>query len=88
MKVYVIVGCHSVSCDIYSSVSKYGVKSTLKDAQKELEIIKQETIDEYEENGLDADNLDIRQCADELVIIYGNDDFEKYTIHEIEIDYK
>ena len=89
-KVYVVLGhylSNSTSNNSYSILSEYSIKSTLEKAQEELKLIKNEIIADYVEyNGLDINNLDIKETANGLEIIYGNEDVEEYKIEERFID--
>ena len=89
-KVYVVLGhylSNNTSNNSYSILSEYSIKSTLEKAQEELKLIKNEIIADYVEyNGLDINNLDIKETANGLKIIYGNEDVEEYIIEERFID--
>ena len=89
-KVYVVLGhylSNSTSNESYSILGKYSIKSTLEKAQEELKLIKKEIIADYVDyNGLDINNLDIKETANSLEIVYGNEDIEEYKIEERFID--
>ena len=91
-KVYVILGHYSnnnTRNSSYSILGAYSIKSTLKKAQYELKLIKKEIIADYADyNGLDINNLEIKETANDLKIIYGNGDVEEYIIEERFIDLK
>lgn len=87
MSVFIIIGCYKGE-DAYPILSQYGVKSTFEKAKKELNIIKNEIIEEYKEEGLNPNQLTFREYDNSLKIIYGNDDYEIYNIEEREIDYE
>ena len=58
MKVYVVVGVYSGD-EISTILSNYGVKSTLEKAKEELQIIKQETLEQIKDNDcLDAEIIE------------------------------
>ena len=84
MKVYVVVGLYSGD-EISTILSNYGVKSTLRRAKKELKLIKEETLRDCEENGI---NAKIIESELGLRIIYDNDDEELYNIEERVVDYE
>lgn len=84
MKVYVVVGVYSGD-EISTILSNYGVKSTLEKAKEELQIIKQETLRDCEESGI---NAEIIESELGLRIIYDNDDEEIYNIEERVVDYE
>ena len=84
MKVYVVVGLYSGD-EISTILSNYGVKSTLRRAKKELKLIKEETLRDCEENGI---NAKIIESEVGLRIIYDNDDEEIYNIEERVVDYE
>lgn len=84
MKVYVVVGVYSGD-EISTILSNYGVKSTLRRAKKELKLIKEETLRDCEENGI---NAEIIESDLGLRIIYDNDDEEIYNIEERVVDYE
>ena len=84
MKVYVVVGLYSGD-EISTILSNYGVKSTLRRAKKELKLIKEETLRDCEENGI---NAKIIESELGLRIIYDNDDEEIYNIEERVVDYE
>ena len=85
MKVYVVVGVYSGD-EISTILSNYGVKSTLEKAKEELQIIKQETLEQIKDNDcLDAEIIEIELG---LRIIYDNDDEEIYNIEERVVDYE
>lgn len=88
-KVYVVLGHYlskNTSNESYSILGKYSIKSTLEKAREELKLTKAEILEEYEQNGLDINNLIIKETADSLKIIYGCDDIETYKIEERFID--
>lgn len=91
-KVYVVLGHYCNNNTRNSSfpfLSAYSIKSTLKKAQYELKLIKKEIIADYADyNGLDINNLEIKETANDLKIIYGNGDVEEYIIEERFIDLK
>ena len=84
MKVYVVVGCYSGN-EVSTILSSYGVKSTLEKAQHELQLIKEETLQDCEENDIDAEIIESELG---LHIIYDNDDEEIYNIEERVVDYE
>ena len=84
MKVYVVVGCYSGN-EVSTILSNYGVKSTLEKAQHELQLIKEETLQDCEENDIDAEIIESELG---LRIIYDNDDEEIYNIEERVVDYE
>ena len=85
-KVYIIVGVYNGD-NVYSIMSRYCVKSTLKDAKEELKLIEKEITSDYADNGISADWLTFKYGDRSLKVIYGNDDEEIYTIEERIIDY-
>ena len=91
-KVYVVLGHYSsnnTNNKSYAFLSEYSIKSTLKKAQYELKLIKKEIIADYADyNGLDINNLKIKEEPNYLKIIYGNGDVEEYIIEERLIDLK
>lgn len=91
-KIYVVLGhyCNNNTRNSsYSILSAYSIKSTLKKAQYELKLIKKEIIDDYADyEGLDINNLTIKETTNDLKIIYGNGDVEEYIIEERFIDLK
>ena len=85
MKVYVVVGVYSGD-EISTILSNYGVKSTLEKAKEELQIIKQETLEQIKDN--DCLDAEIIESELGLHIIYDNDDEEIYNIEERVVDYE
>lgn len=85
MKVYIVVGVYSGD-EIGTLLSQYGVKSTLEKAKEELQIIKQETLEQIKND--DCLNAEIIESELGLRIIYDNDDEEIYNIEERVIDYE
>jgi hypothetical protein len=76
MKVYVVVGVYSGD-EISTILSNYGVKSTLEKAKEELQIIKQETLEQIKDN--DCLDAEIIESELGLRIIYDNDDEDYLT---------
>ena len=85
MKVYVVVGVYSGD-EISTILSNYVVKSTLEKAKEELQIIKQETLEQIKDN--DCLDAEIIESELGLRIIYDNDDEEIYNIEERVVDYE
>jgi len=79
-KVYIVVGT-MLQNEVYSVISKYGVKSTIEKAQKELEIVKNEIL----ENEKDR-TMEIKEKNNGFEVIYDNDDLEIWQILERVVD--
>lgn len=79
-KVYIVVGT-LLGNEVYSVISKYGVKSTMEKAQKELEIVKNEIL----ENEKDR-TMEIKEKNNGFEVIYDNDDLEIWQILERVVD--
>lgn len=79
-KVYIVVGT-MLQNEVYSVISKYGVKSTMEKAQKELEIVKNEIL----ENEKDR-TMEIKEKNNGFEVIYDNDDLEIWQILERVVD--
>ena len=79
-KVYIVVGT-MLQNEVYSVISKYGVKSTMEKAQKELEIVKNEIL-ENEKDRI----MEIKEKNNGFEVIYDNDDLEIWQILERVVD--
>lgn len=79
-KVYIVVGT-MLGNEVYSVISKYGVKSTMEKAQKELEIVKNEIL-ENEKDRI----MEIKEKNNGFEVIYDNDDLEIWQILERVVD--
>lgn len=86
MQAYIVVGLFISDDEIFTSISRYGVKSDLKSAMKELEIIKKEFIKEAKENGNRI--LSSKVFDTKISFELDNGTIEEYEIMERTIDFK
>lgn len=87
-KVYIVIGaCVDINNSLdYINLSKHSVKSTLRNAQKELKLIKNEILKDMLKNGFSYDDLIIEEDENNLEITCDNK-IESYTIEERVIDF-
>lgn len=87
-KVYVVVGTHySTDSGLsYSSLSKYGVLSTLKKAKRELDYILADIKADADCEDYDFD-VKYNDSKTKMYIYYGFGDEDEYEIHERIIDF-